>query len=146
MTFSKACNYGVRAALYVATRNQQEFVSIKEISEKLNISFHFLTKILQTLTQSGIMTSFRGPKGGVALAKPAIEISLLDVVQAIDGESLFTECVLGLNNCGDDQPCPLHNQWTGIRQNIHDLFESTSLHQVALDVTQNGFRLTNLML
>ncbi len=146
MTFSKACNYGVRAALYVATRNQQEFVSIKEISEKLNISFHFLTKILQTLTQSGIMTSFRGPKGGVALAKPAIEISLLDVVQAIDGESLFTECVLGLNNCGDDEPCPLHNQWTGIRQNIHDLLETTSLDQVALDITHNGFRLTNLMI
>ena len=146
MTFSKACNYGVRAALYVATRNQQEFVSIKEISEKLNISFHFLTKILQTLTQQGIMTSFRGPKGGVALAKPAAEISLLDVVQAIDGESLFTDCVLGLNNCGDDQPCPLHNQWTGIRQNIQELFESTSLHQVALDVTHNAFRLTNLMM
>ena len=92
------------------------------------------------------MTSFRGPKGGVALAKPAAEISLLDVVQAIDGESLFTDCVLGLNNCSDDQPCPLHNQWTGIRQNIQELFESTSLHQVALDVTHNAFRLTNLMM
>ncbi len=146
MTFSKACNYGVRAALYVAMQDHQEFVSIKEISEKLNISFHFLTKILQTLTQNNIMTSFRGPKGGVALVKPAREISLLDIVHAIDGDSLFTACVLGLNKCGDDNPCPLHNQWIGIRQNIFNLLDTTSLYQVALDITRNGFRLTNLVM
>lgn len=146
MTFSKACNYGVRAALYVATKDQQEFVSIREISEKLDISFHFLTKILQTLTQSAIMISFRGPRGGVALAKSSREISLLDIVQAIDGKSLFTDCILGLNNCGEDKPCPLHNQWSTIRQNLHTMLESTSLHQVSLDVTHNGFRLTDLML
>lgn len=146
MIFSKACNYGVRAALYVATRDRQEFVSIREISENLNISFHFLTKILQTLTQSGIMTSFRGPRGGVALAKADREISLLEIVRAIDGESLFTDCILGLNNCGEEKPCPLHNQWITIRQNIHDLLESTSLHQVSLDISHNGFRLTDLMM
>jgi Rrf2 family iron-sulfur cluster assembly transcriptional regulator len=146
MTFSKTCNYGVRAALYVATKDQQEFVSIREISEKLNISFHFLTKILQTLTQAGIVTSFRGPRGGVALAKSAREISLLDIVQTIDGKSLFTDCILGLNNCGEDKPCPLHNQWSTIRQNIHNILESTSLHQVSLGVNRNGFRLTDLKL
>ncbi|NIV03877.1 MAG: Rrf2 family transcriptional regulator, partial [Calditrichae bacterium] len=94
--FSQACNYGIRAALYVASLEEQKFVPIRDIAEKLDISFHFLTKILQKLTLKNIMVSYRGPNGGISLAKPAEQITLLNVIEAIDGPDLFTECILGL--------------------------------------------------
>ena len=88
MMFSKACVYGLRAALYVATLDKQAFVPIKTISDHLDISFHFLTKILQTLTQHHIMLSYRGPNGGIALARPAEQINAIQIVEAIDGTRL----------------------------------------------------------
>src|SRR5690625_7578709 len=88
----------MRATLHLATLKSDGYVSIRAISEELDISFHFLTKIFQKLTQAGILASFRGPNGGVALARPATRITLLDIVIAIDGPELFTECVLGLRS------------------------------------------------
>ena len=75
---SKTCTYGILAALYVASKDENKFVSIREISEELNISFHFLTKILQILTHENIMTSYRGPRGGVALVKDINKITILE--------------------------------------------------------------------
>ena len=76
--------YGIRAALFVALlQSNRQYVPIREISERLNISFHFLTKILQELKRHGIMTSYRGPNGGVSLARPASEITLMDMINAI---------------------------------------------------------------
>lgn len=144
MILSNACDYGIRAALYVATQTNRPFVPIREISQNLSISFHFLTKILQTLNQHGIMTSFRGPKGGVALARKPEQIFLIDIVQAIDGSDLFKKCLLGLNECGDDHPCPLHDQWAAIRGEIQKLFEQTSLKEISEKIIRDGFRITNL--
>ncbi len=78
---SGSCIYGLRAAIYVAAHTSNDsYVSIREISEKLGISFHFLTKILQRLTEGGVMKSHRGPGGGVTLARPAARISILEIV------------------------------------------------------------------
>ena len=143
MVLSKACNYAVRAVLYLAAREQDEFVPILEIAEALGISFHFLTKTLQALTQNNILTSNRGPKGGVALARPAESIALMEVILAIDGPDLFDRCVLGLDYCGDDRPCPLHPQWRVVKQGMRELLENTSLAVVSQGVGQQGLRLTD---
>ncbi|GAB4339179.1 MAG: Rrf2 family transcriptional regulator [Calditrichia bacterium] len=141
MLLSNTCDYGIRAALYVATQKNRDFVPIREISEELNISFHFLTKILQKLTQAGLMTSFRGPNGGVTLARPAAQISLYDIIVAIDGPMLFKECVLGLANCGDEAPCPLHHQWAGIRSQLMAMFQNSILENMSENIMREGFRL-----
>ena len=86
MILSKTCDYAMRAAFYIADQQDRNFVPIREVSEKLEISFHFLTKILQILTQKKIMTSFKGPNGGVTLARPADSILLTEIVKAIDDE------------------------------------------------------------
>ena len=86
---SKSAIYGIRATLYIALSEEQNdhpHTSIRKISDDLDISFHFLTKILQTLTQQGIIGSARGPKGGVHLARPTKEVSLLDIITAIEGK------------------------------------------------------------
>lgn len=124
---SKSCEYGLRATLYLSTLESNGYVSIGTISDDLDISFPFLTKIFQKLNDADLLTSQRGPKGGVALTKPPDEIALYDIVVAIDGDELFEECVLGLPGCGDAEPCPLHNQWTDKRNQIEDMFRNATL-------------------
>ena len=102
-------------------------------------------KIIQTLTQADILTSHRGPSGGVALARPASVITLEEVVVAIDGDTLFTECVLGLPGCGHEKPCPLHDQWTPARDRVHRLFQNVSLAAMADRMEDGDYRLKPLL-
>ncbi len=143
MLFSKACLYGLRAALYIATVEEKKYVSIREISERLDISFHFLTKILQSLTQKGIMVSYKGPKGGVALAKPADRILLKDIMETIDGDTLFAGCVMGLPGCGSEDPCPLHDAWADIRDRIISEIAENNLQELAQKIDELGLRLSD---
>ena len=136
MLLSSACEYGLRAAVYVASLDEDGHVPIRRISEALDISAPFLTKVLQQLTENGFMTSLRGPKGGVALARPPSEITIADVVTSIDGDALFTECVLGLPGCGEEAPCPLHEKWGAERARLAALFASLTLADLAADVNR----------
>ncbi len=137
MLLSNGCEYGLRAALYLASLEDDPaeegaaYVSIRQISDALDISPSFLTKVLQQLTQAGLMQSLRGPKGGVALARPVGEILIKDLVVAIDGPGLFSECVLGLPGCGEEKPCPLHDSWVTERERLERLFERMSLADLA---------------
>lgn len=141
---SSSCVYGLRAALYVAGRAKgRSRVPIREIAEELGLSFHFLTKILQRLTACGVMSSERGPKGGVALARPAASISLLDVVEGIEGPDFFGGCVLGLAGCGDRAPCPMHARWVEERKRLKKLFGASRLDELGSRVAAAGVRLTD---
>lgn len=146
MVLSKACTYGIQAAIYVASRNEDAYVSIQSIAEKLNISFHFLTKVLQQLTQAGLMISYRGPNGGITLGKPASDITLYTLIAAIDGTDIFTECMLGLPGCGVATPCPAHDHWSEMRSKLFSLCHKTTLAELAEKANQLNVRLSNLPL
>ncbi len=145
MNFSKACEYGMRASLYVAADGDRTFIPIKEIGEALGISHHFLTKVLQDLTRAGIMKSLRGPSGGVCLASGPETIFLYDIVIAIDGKQRFEGCVLGLPGCGDLVPCPLHSYWGKIREEIQHKFKTVSLAVLANRVREDGLRISSVL-
>lgn len=138
---SKKCSYGLRAIIYMACLGDKGFVSIQQIAKKLDISFHFLTKIFQTLTDNNITTSYRGPKGGIVLARSADSISLLDVVLAIDGDKLFTTCTLGLPECSEDSQCPMHRQSKEIKDRFREMLEKTSLKALSEDVAKLNLNL-----
>lgn len=142
MLLSKSCVYGLRASLFLASNQNGEYVSIKELSKQLDISFHFLTKILQQLTAVDLLKSLKGPNGGVRLSKPGDEITLLDVVVAIDGDDLFQECVLGLPGCGREKPCPLHNIWATTRGDIREMLETNTLLDMAKKGKEGNLRIT----
>lgn len=151
MILSKSCIYAIQAAIFVASEGKKEYVPINIIAERLNISFHFLTKVLQDFTRSGLMTSYRGPRGGVALARPADEITLHNLVEAIDGTDIFTQCMLGLPGCGAAEPCPTHEQWVEVRQKFTTLAQHLTLKDMAAKAAQmhvrlaHGVNLQNLM-
>lgn len=137
MILSKSCKYGLRAALLLATNPDSrggKYLPIQRIADELGISFHFLTKILQVLTHAKILESYKGPSGGVRLARPAKMIQLIDVVTSLDGFESFQVCILGLPNCGDSNPCPLHNQYGKTRDQLQKMFEKTSLAKLAYGI------------
>lgn len=134
--------YGLRASLYLASKKEGEFIPIKKMSNKLEISFHFLTKILQQLTAQQILESFKGPNGGVRLNKPGRDVQLMDIVLAIDGEQLLTECALGLPGCGIKNPCPLHDKWAETRDAIKSMLEHTTLTELVEKGRAENLRLT----
>jgi Rrf2 family protein len=141
MLLSQRCEYAVRTALYLAAADRNGYVAVREISEALNIPHHFLAKTVQALTGAGIFASMRGPTGGLALARSADRITLKEVVLAVDGSDIFTECVLGLPGCGDRKPCPLHDQWAPARARVHDMFAGATLADTAARTLAGDFRL-----
>lgn len=124
---------------------KRQFVPIREVSDSLDLSFHFLTKILQQLTAAGLMESYKGPKGGIALSRKPKEIMLIEIVAAIDGTGLFTECVLGLPGCGVEKKCPLHDKWDYTREAIQIMFNSTSLDEMASKGKRMNLRLSETL-
>lgn len=141
---SKSCIYGIRAAILIAVKDNSNYVSIKDIAKELNLSYHFLTKILQQLTNEGILQSLQGPNGGVKFVKEANEIKLIEIVVAIDGYEIFEGCALGLNGCGVLSPCPLHEQWSIYKEVLKKLFEVEDLQKLAENVKDAGLRLRTL--
>ena len=113
------------------------------MSAQMDISFHFLTKILQRMTRAGLLASTRGAKGGLALAKPAAKITLLDIVRSVEGDDLFRECILGLAGCGEKRPCPLHRYWGKERSRIEKLFRKMTLARLARETARDGLRLAD---
>jgi|SRR5699024_270548 len=142
MLLSKSCVYGLRASLLLASISGDDYVTIKELSEGLSISYDFLTKILQQLTSSGIMKTKKGPKGGIKLAKPAEAISLLQIVKSIDGIEQFEQCLLGLPGCGTEEPCPMHDWWSAKQEEITNIFETTNLLESADDLQNGSLRIS----
>lgn len=143
MILSQACNYGILAMFYIAKESREgKYMSIRTVSSELNISFAFLTKILQQLTHAGMLSSVRGAKGGVALARPAEDIRLYDIVKAIDGDALFHECMLGLPGCGEQKPCPMHETWSVLRSKLKKSFMEHDLADASVDIEALGLRLS----
>jgi Rrf2 family iron-sulfur cluster assembly transcriptional regulator len=127
--FSKKCEYGLQAVLYLSTIENDRSASADEISKKLNIPKEFVSKILQSLTLKKLVGSKKGNSGGFFLGKPASQIKLIEIVEAIDGLSLFQSCVLGFPDCCPDSPCPVHNKWGKLRNDAYNMLTSETLEQ-----------------
>jgi Rrf2 family transcriptional regulator, iron-sulfur cluster assembly transcription factor len=131
MLLSKSCIYALRASVLIASKKNDGFITIRELSDELNISFHFLTKVLQEMTKAELLESYKGPNGGVKLARPANKITFMDVVESIDGDYMINECVLGLPGCGVMKPCALHDQWSVLKTDIINMMNEYNLEAIA---------------
>src|ERR1035437_4025106 len=125
--FSKKCEYGLQAVLYLAAQISREVIPAGEIANKLSIPKEFVSKILQSLTENGIVISQKGKSGGFAIAKDPKKIKLIDIVAAIDGLSMFNSCVLGFPNCNPENPCPLHDKWEELRSKTYSMLTDENL-------------------
>ncbi len=126
--FSKTCEYAIRAMLFVAQKSQSgERVGIKEIAENIDSPIHFVAKILQDLSRKNLIQSVKGPNGGFFHDTTSLQYTLADIVKTIDGEKIFDGCGLGLKQCSETHPCPIHHEFKKIRQSIKQMLESSPL-------------------
>lgn len=136
MIYSRSAEYAIRAFVYLATVPPGKFAMAKQIAEDSDIPAHFLAKILQQLARKGFLKSSKGPTGGFSLAIPARELSMCQIVDAVDGLTDYKRCLGGRTECRDDAPCGLHDSWKHMRSSIIDYLEGTSIEAVALSLEQ----------
>jgi Rrf2 family protein len=133
--FSKTCEYAMRSVFFIAHRTSTgKRVGIKEISEGIGSPEPFLAKIMQDLSRKGIVQSVKGPNGGFYMDAVAMKRPLSDVVKAVDGDGIFTGCGLGLEFCSETNPCPLHNEFKSIRNNLQRMLEDTAIADFNADL------------
>ena len=134
--FSKSCEYGIRATIFIAFQSyQNQRVGLKEIAKQIDSPEAFTAKILQILSRNNIINSIKGVGGGFEIPKETMnEIKLAQVVMAIDGDRIFTGCGLGLNYCTEEHPCPVHDAFKTIRNELIAMLENTNLEELALGI------------
>ncbi len=130
--FSKACEYALKIMIYLCTVQEEgKLAGLKDIANANGSPEAYTAKILQQLVRSGLLQSLRGPTGGFKVSNRPI--TLLEVVTAIDGEGLVRNCVLGLEECSSQHPCPVHDKFSAIRDHLKGVLSTTYL-----DDAKNG--------
>jgi Rrf2 family iron-sulfur cluster assembly transcriptional regulator len=143
--FSKACEYGIRAVIYIWSQNDKgKKLGIKDICKEIDAPEFFTAKILQSLAKQGIISSAKGPNGGFYVEQAQENLTLMDLVIAIDGDQLFTGCGLGLRQCSEVTPCPIHTDFKVIREGLSQMLKNKKLVDLASEINSGAAILSQL--
>lgn len=130
--FSKACEYGIKAAIHISHQSQKdERVSLKAVAKAIDSPVAFTAKILQALAKSNLIDSSKGPRGGYEMTESMrAQITLFHIVEAIDGDKIYNGCGLGLKQCNELKPCPIHLQFKAVRDDLKAMLQSTTIDEL----------------
>lgn len=131
MEISRRTDYGVRLILDLASLPDSGRASAHEIAVRQNIPRPFLAKIVSQLSLAGLVITFRGAGGGVALARPASQINLLEVIEALEGPIELNRCVIEPEACPRSGHCAVHVVWDQARAELVDLLHTTTFADLA---------------
>lgn len=124
--------------IFIAKRSKDgEKAGIKEISKEIDSPESFIAKILQDLSRKGLVLSTKGPNGGFFLDEKLLQGSLASIVKSVDGEKIFSGCGLGLKQCSEAKPCPIHYQFKNIREEMRDMLERAKLSSFTEELENN---------
>lgn len=138
---SQGAQYAISAIIAISKHTEKGAVSASYLSDSLDCPRAYLSQILAKLKDPGILHSRRGIHGGVYLAKPIDEISMMDVIAAIDGTEFFDKCFMGIQGCGKVEPCPFHEFWSVERKKIEQWLRDTTFQEIDENTTQTWFDL-----
>lgn len=124
--YSKGCEYAIRGLMHLPT-DVGSNVGVQEVSDRAQIPEPFTRKMFQALAKKGILTAISGPNGGYRLARDPHRISLLEIIEIIDGAESLNACVLGLPVCEDRNPCALHDAWSHAKRTLLPDLRGTSI-------------------
>jgi Rrf2 family protein len=136
MIYSRSAEYAIRAFVHLAGHESEPYIMARQIASDTGIPGHFLAKILQQLARKGMLRSSKGPTGGFALNRPASQITILEVVDAVDGLQDYQRCISGQHECSDDTACGLHDTWKPLRLGIVEYLEGTTVADAAASLEQ----------
>lgn len=136
---SQTAEYALRAVLYLAEQADGEPVSVDTVSDALSLPRNYLSKTLHALAKAGVLASTRGPGGGFQLAVPAERLSLFEIVTPFDELDSRRRCLLGRRQCSDDAPCPAHERWKAVAEEVATFFRETTVADlIATDAAAVG--------
>ncbi|MSV29713.1 MAG: Rrf2 family transcriptional regulator [Bryobacterales bacterium] len=133
MFYSRSAEYAIRAFARLSQAPPGTYVMARVLAEREEIPAHFLAKILQDLARRNFIQSNKGPNGGFALIRDGQtpKVTVLDVVQAVDGLDCCERCAVGLPECNDRTPCGMHDSWKAVRSRIIEYLGGTTIADVA---------------
>ena len=135
---SKKCKYALRAVLFLAVESTMEKkLNIRDVAERLKMPMPYLGKILQELVRKNIISSIKGPNGGFYLTESNLQIPLIKVVEVMDGLSFFETCGLGLEECSEARPCPIHDEFKKAREHLKNTFQTKTIEEMSADIKAN---------
>ncbi len=138
MKLSKETQYGLTGILYLASQPASSVVSVADVAEATGLSFAFLAKIFNRLSRGGILCAYRGRSRGYALARPASELTIREVVETIESPNVFRHCVFWTDVCSETDPCALHELWLQVRSRVVKLMAETSVADLAVQQLARG--------
>ena len=130
---SLGTQYTITALILLSKQETGTAVSASKLAKPLNTPSTYLSQMLARLVSSGIVGTRRGISGGVYLNREPEDISLFEIITAVEGDSFFQSCFLGISGCGDIEPCPFHEEWRAKKADIKSWLEDTSLADIARD-------------
>lgn len=141
---SKACEYGIKSILYIATQSMDgKRVKIVDVANNSDSPEAFTAKILGKLTKVGIVNSYKGPNGGFDVDIEKIKTTKLsEIVYLIDGDNIYKGCGLGLSTCDSNAPCPMHEKFNVIREQLEHMLKNTSIYELATELKSGKTTLT----
>lgn len=143
--FSKTTEYALRATIFIAQKGtSQNKLGIAEISNAIDSPKSFTAKILQMLTRDNkVVCSTRGPRGGFFMTETHLLLPLRAIIDAMEEDVILKKCVLGLKNCSEINPCPLHAEYKVIREGIKKMFETKTIGETALQTNGKDIFINN---
>ena len=138
---SQGAQYAISAIIAISKHTDDGAISASYLSKALNCPTAYLSQVLAKLKEPGILKSRRGLNGGVYLAKPIEDISMMDVIAAIDGIEFFNKCFMGIEGCGSIEPCPFHEFWSVERKKIEKWLIETTFDNIDKQMSQKWFDL-----
>ena len=131
MIYSNASEYAIRGVGELAARGGEGRVLLDELVAGTSLPRDLMAKVFQKLVHAGVLRSAKGRGGGFSLARPAHQITLMHIVEAIEGPQAYDRCVVGMERCNDQMPCVQHDLYKPIRQRIKDYLLTTTAADLA---------------
>ena len=143
--FSKTAEYALRATIFIAKKGTvDEKLSITEIAAAIDSPQFFTAKILQLLTKDNkVVSSARGPNGGFYMTEKSKNLPVLAILEAVNEDYVLRKCVLGLKQCSEVNPCPMHSEYKSIRAKLKDMFEKKTIQYLANETSKENIYINN---
>jgi len=138
--FSKSTEYAIRAIIFLALRaNSDKLIGTADIARELDFPAAFLGKVLQNIVKKGLVVSVKGPGGGFYVNDNTCKLSILDIVDVLEGLRFLNKCGLGLHSCDDNNPCPIHDEYQPVKAKIREALSSKTIAIIKQDIATGTY-------
>jgi len=134
MILSRSSVYAIRLIFSLLEKQPlSRFLRIKDAALELDVPYFQLAKVANVMISEKILTSSTGPNGGIDLGPNVNDLTLQDIITTFGDGDVFDSCILGLKECSDESPCPIHSAWSSVKGEIIDIFSNRTLGELKKD-------------